>query len=117
QQSAARSAALAAANSSGLLRIFGLLRGLTRNKRWLAGWATNVTGFGFHATALHLGSITVVQAIMVMQLLFALPFAVAPSAPELAVARHPRLDADRRAARPGGVLERFPADRADRDDD
>jgi hypothetical protein len=77
QQSAARSAALAAPASTGLLRIFGLLHGLIRNKRWLAGWATNVTGFGFHATALHLGSITVVQAIMVTQLLFALPFAVA----------------------------------------
>src|SRR5262245_911537 len=76
QQSAARSAALAAPASAGLLRIFSLLNGLVRNKRWLAGWATNVTGFGFHATALHLGSITVIQAIMVTQLLFALPFAV-----------------------------------------
>jgi drug/metabolite transporter (DMT)-like permease len=72
QHSAARTAGLARPEKT----IFGLLRGLVRNKRWLAGWIANVTGFGLHATALHLGTITVVQAVMVVQLLFALPFAV-----------------------------------------
>jgi drug/metabolite transporter (DMT)-like permease len=33
-----------------------------------------VLGFVFHASALHAGSITVVQALLVVQLLFALPF-------------------------------------------
>lgn len=51
----------------------GLLAQLVRSPRWLAGWAVNVVGFGTHAVALHVGSITVVQALLVVQLLFALP--------------------------------------------
>jgi uncharacterized membrane protein len=51
----------------------GLLAQLVRSPRWLAGWAVNLVGFGTHAVALHLGSITIVQALLVVQLLFALP--------------------------------------------
>jgi hypothetical protein len=57
------------------LPVLGLLRPLFRDPRWLAGWAVNLAGFGLHATALHLGSIVVVQSLLVAQLLFALPMA------------------------------------------
>ncbi|MBO0871423.1 MAG: DMT family transporter [Micromonosporaceae bacterium] len=54
-------------------RLLGLLRGLFRQPLWLLGWVVNVAGFTVQAVALHLGSIAVVQALMVTQLVFALP--------------------------------------------
>ena len=77
QQAVARSASLAAP-ATGLARwlpAVALLRRLAGNRLWLAGWVTNVCGFLLHAVALHLGSIGVVQALMTLQLLFALPLA------------------------------------------
>jgi hypothetical protein len=62
------------------LRIVVLLLRLLRNPWWLAGWLANVIGFGLHAVALHRGSIAVVQAVLVVQLLFALPLAAIPTA-------------------------------------
>src|SRR4051794_8044850 len=77
QQSAARTAALAApaTGPARWLPALALLRGLARNRWWLAGWAANICGFALHAVALHLGSIGAVQALMTLQLLFALPLA------------------------------------------
>jgi hypothetical protein len=61
-----------------VLRIFGLLRRLTRDPLWLLGWVANIAGFAAQAFALHLGSIVVVQALVVTQLLFALPLGTLP---------------------------------------
>jgi hypothetical protein len=55
------------------LPILGMLGALFRDRRWLAGWLANLVAFGLHATALHLGSLVVVQALLVVQLLCALP--------------------------------------------
>ncbi|GAA4629884.1 hypothetical protein GCM10023196_053030 [Actinoallomurus vinaceus] len=55
------------------LRVSMLLVRLARDPLWLLGWAAGVAGFGTQALALHLGSIVVVQALLVTQLLFALP--------------------------------------------
>lgn len=52
-----------------VLRVIGPL---LRDPRWLAGAAVNVLGFAAQALALHLGVIAVVQAVLVLQLLFAL---------------------------------------------
>ncbi|MBO0868768.1 MAG: DMT family transporter [Micromonosporaceae bacterium] len=46
---------------------------LARSRWWLAGTAANIAGTGVQATALHLGSVAVVQTVLVTQLLFALP--------------------------------------------
>jgi drug/metabolite transporter (DMT)-like permease len=54
------------------LPVLGMLGRLMRNPGWLVGWLLNVLGFIAHAVALHLGSITVVQAILVVQLMLAL---------------------------------------------
>lgn len=51
----------------------GLLLELVRDPLWLAGWVTNVSGFLLQAAALYLGSVSVVQPLIVTQLLFALP--------------------------------------------
>jgi hypothetical protein len=83
QQHAARAAALAAPPLSDgpahrrapVLPVLGLLARLARDRWWLLGWLTNILGFTAHASALHLGSIAVVQAVLVVQLLFALPLA------------------------------------------
>jgi hypothetical protein len=53
------------------LPVLGLLARLARDRLWLAGWLLNVAGFVLHALALHFGSITVVQATLVVQLMFA----------------------------------------------
>lgn len=50
-----------------------LLVRLARDPGWLAGWLTNICGFGVQAVALYLGSVAVVQPLIVTQLLFALP--------------------------------------------
>jgi drug/metabolite transporter (DMT)-like permease len=54
------------------LPVFGVLGRLLHDRWWQVGWALNVSGFVAHAIALHLGSITVVQAILAVQLMFAL---------------------------------------------
>ncbi|MFI9505443.1 DMT family transporter [Nocardia sp. NPDC052566] len=76
QQAAARQAATAAGQGR-WLTIIGILRALLTDRRWLAGQGANVAGFAVHATALRLGAISVVQALLVVQLLFALPMAAA----------------------------------------
>jgi drug/metabolite transporter (DMT)-like permease len=54
-----------------------LVRQLLRNRLWLFGWVTNLLGFLIQATALHFGSVALVQPLLVTQLLFALPMASA----------------------------------------
>jgi drug/metabolite transporter (DMT)-like permease len=57
----------------GWLPVLGFLGPLVTDRIWLAGWVTNLVGFLTQAAALHLGSISVVQPLLVAQLLFALP--------------------------------------------
>lgn len=57
--------------------ILWLIRRLVRQRRWITGWLTNLLGFAAQATALHFGSIALVQPLLVTQLLFALPMASA----------------------------------------
>jgi drug/metabolite transporter (DMT)-like permease len=57
--------------------LFTLVRGLVRKPLWLFGWLTNLIGFLVQATALHFGSVALVQPLLVTQLLFALPMASA----------------------------------------
>ncbi|NUS42986.1 MAG: DMT family transporter [Mycobacteriaceae bacterium] len=71
QQTAARGEALTGPRRSPAR----FLLDLVRQRRWLAGMAANLAGFGVHAVALRLGAIPVVQALLVAQLLFALPLA------------------------------------------
>jgi len=61
------------------LRVLALLRRLARDPLWLLGWVANLAGFAAQAAALHLGSIVIVQALLVTQLLFALPLSVLSS--------------------------------------
>jgi drug/metabolite transporter (DMT)-like permease len=75
QQSSARTAALARPGRNRVIAAFGLLGTLVRDRIWLAGFAAALAGFAAHVVALHLGSIPTVQAVLVVQLLFALPFA------------------------------------------
>lgn len=57
------------------LPVSALLHKLLRNRRWLLGWVTNLAGFAAHAVALHFGTITLVQALLLAQLMFALVLA------------------------------------------
>ncbi len=66
-----------AAGRSVLRPLFALVRKLVRNRLWLLGWLTNLTGFMAQAAALHFGSVALVQPLLVTQLLFALPLATA----------------------------------------
>jgi drug/metabolite transporter (DMT)-like permease len=78
QHSAARGIALergAVANE--WLPVLGLLRRMLVSRIWWFGLSLNVLGFLFHSAALHLSSITIVQALLSVQLMFALPFATA----------------------------------------
>lgn len=54
-------------------RVPKLLARLAREPLWWLGWSAGAVGFGAQALALHLGSIVIVQAFVVTQLLFALP--------------------------------------------
>ncbi|WP_432993281.1 DMT family transporter [Dactylosporangium sp. CA-233914] len=72
QQRAARRAAPDLHGRALPVRVFLLVRRLIRDRWWLAGWLLNVVAFAAHAIALHLGSLTVVQALLVTQLLFAM---------------------------------------------
>lgn len=81
QQAARRAATVREARGeepSGATRwlpVLGLTRLLTRDRLWLFGWITNLLGFAVQAAALHVGSLAVVQPLLVTQLLFALPLA------------------------------------------
>jgi hypothetical protein len=77
QQQVTRAAALAAPQRWQWLPAAGALLAVLRNPIWLCGLAANVLGYVAHATALHHGSITVVQALLTVQLLLAMPFAAA----------------------------------------
>ena len=55
------------------LPVVPLLNRLVRDRVWVLGWVTNLAGFFVQAAALHYGSISVVQPLLVAQLLFALP--------------------------------------------
>lgn len=74
QQGTARRAALAS-DGSRLFAVVGIARTLLTDRRWLLGQGVTICGFLAHAAALRLGAISVVQALLVVQLLFALPFA------------------------------------------
>ncbi|MCM6773445.1 DMT family transporter [Nocardia sp. CDC159] len=74
QQGSARRAALADARVRNLA-IIGIARTLVTNRRWLVGQGASATGFVLHAAALRYGALSMVQALLVMQLLFALPLA------------------------------------------
>ena len=54
-----------------------LLRHAVSQWRWLLGFAASLAGLGLHATALHLGSLAVVQPIVVSGLVFGLVFRAA----------------------------------------
>ncbi|MFF2557175.1 DMT family transporter [Nocardia sp. NPDC058058] len=53
----------------------GLMRALIRNPRWWAGMIGDGGGFAFQVAALALGSVLIVQPILVSALVFALPMA------------------------------------------
>ncbi len=48
---------------------------LVRNPLWIAGWAADGLGFATQAGAVHFGSLSVVQPLLVTTLLFSLPLA------------------------------------------
>lgn len=79
QQRAAHQTARAAPRRSRSVpgALLDLMRRLVREPMWLAGWLTNLLGFGMQALALHHGSVALVQPLLVSQLLFALPLATA----------------------------------------
>jgi drug/metabolite transporter (DMT)-like permease len=54
-----------------------LVRRLVHQPLWVAGWVINLVSFVVQAVALNLGSVAVVQPILVTQLLFTLPLASA----------------------------------------
>ncbi|WP_330232142.1 DMT family transporter [Nocardia sp. NBC_00508] len=74
QQGAARQAATGSGQGRFLV-VAAIARRLITDRRWLAGQGANVAGFVVHAVALRFGGIAVVQALLVVQLLFALPLA------------------------------------------
>ena len=83
QQRAARTTAVQnwgtspAATRRVLRPLVALVRKLLRNKMWIAGWLTNLLGFFVQALALNVGSVALVQPVLVTQLLFALLLAAA----------------------------------------
>ncbi len=77
QHSVTRAVARERGDSKSLLPVLGMLPQMLSRRVWWAGFACNVGGFVFHSMSLHLGSITIVQALLCVQLLFALPFATA----------------------------------------
>ena len=57
--------------------ILMLLRHVISQWRWILGFAASLAGLGLHAAALHLGSLSVVQPIVVSALVFGLVFRAA----------------------------------------
>ncbi|WP_432842953.1 DMT family transporter [Dactylosporangium sp. CA-092794] len=72
QQRAAQRAVAGVHHRALPIRVALLVRRLARDRWWLMGWVLNLAAFIAHAVALHLGSLTVVQALLVTQLLFAM---------------------------------------------
>ncbi|MEV4512353.1 DMT family transporter [Dactylosporangium sp. NPDC049525] len=68
---ALRSAPVAQRRRRRWLPVAAVFGRLVRDRRWLLGWMVNLAGFGLHAVALRFGSITVVQALLLAQLMFA----------------------------------------------
>ncbi len=58
-----------------VLHMTGLAAALLSSPLWLFSWAVDAASFGAQATALHLGSLSVVQPLMVSTLLFSVPLA------------------------------------------
>jgi len=54
-----------------------LVRSLIHRPLWVIGWLINLVSYVVQAAALHLGSVALVQPILVTQLLFSLPLASA----------------------------------------
>jgi len=54
-------------------RSSGFIVQLIRNPRWLAALFGNMVGYALQAAALAVGSVLIVQPILVLSLLFALP--------------------------------------------
>ncbi|MFI5782401.1 DMT family transporter [Nocardia sp. NPDC051570] len=73
QQGSARRAALADPTQGRSLAVIGIARTLVTNRRWLVGQGASATGFVLHAAALRFTALPMVQALLVVQLLFALP--------------------------------------------
>jgi drug/metabolite transporter (DMT)-like permease len=65
------------AGRSVLRPLIVLLSRLVRRPLWLVGWCTNLLGFLVQAAALHVGSVALVQPLLVTQLLFAMPLSTA----------------------------------------
>ncbi len=53
--------------------LLALARRLPRSRLWRVGWAINLAGFLVQGAALYLGSVALVQPLLVTQLIFALP--------------------------------------------
>ncbi|WP_433601984.1 DMT family transporter [Nocardia sp. CA-135953] len=75
QQDTVRKAATAETSGARVLAVGPLARRMLTSRRWLVGQGLSVAGFGCHAVALRLGALPMVQALLVVQLLFALPLA------------------------------------------
>ncbi|MGV9679476.1 DMT family transporter [Nocardia sp. NPDC003482] len=75
QQNSARRAALADPRDGRAIAVIGIARVLLTNRRWLLGQGASATGFLLHAAALRYAALSMVQALLVVQLLFALPLA------------------------------------------
>lgn len=81
QGSATRAIALSAPpptnRITAVVPVIGLLPRMLTSRLWWIGLSCNALGFVFHAGALHVGAITIVQALLCVQLMFALLFATA----------------------------------------
>lgn len=73
--SANQAGAAAGGRFSAALPVVSVVRDLVRSRLWLLGWTTNLLGFLIQGAALHLGSVALVQPLLVTQLLFAIPLA------------------------------------------
>jgi drug/metabolite transporter (DMT)-like permease len=73
QQGTARSTALRHGTGRlSWLPVLAFFGTMVRQPAWLIGYGLNAVGFVLHVVALHLGAIAIVQAVLVIQLLFAL---------------------------------------------
>lgn len=52
---------------------------LLRRRLWLIGWCANIVGFLIHATAIHLGTVALVQPFIATQIMFAMLLSSATS--------------------------------------
>ncbi|MCK9878358.1 DMT family transporter [Frankia sp. Ag45/Mut15] len=76
QRAAARSHYVADDDARAVVPGPGHFLDLVTRPLWLVGWLLNLAGFLMQAAALHLGTLTQVQPLMVTQLVFALPLAL-----------------------------------------